>query len=107
MDILVDPAISVAVWGVIFVLRGLVPAKLVSIDGKETLWTMAVAGAALVLVARGDFNDLDTVQDIASSILSVFTTAAGAVLTDGAAKKAGLSESMRRVVTLGGRTNAP
>lgn len=107
MDILVDPAISVAVWAVIFVLRGLIPAKLISIDGKETLWTMAVAGAALVLMARGDFNDLNTAQEIATAILSVFTTAAGAVLTDGAAKKAGLSESMRKVVTLGGRTNTP
>lgn len=103
----IDPALSAGVWAIIFVLRGLVPSKIVNIDGKEVLWSMAVVASAIALVGRGDLNDAVSLQDFATIILSIATTAAGAVLTDGAAKMSGLSTTLRKAVTLGGRTNTP
>lgn len=103
----IDPVLMGMVWATIFVLRGLIPERLISIDGKATLWGMALVGSVLALAANGTFNGLETTQEVAGAVLAVFATTAGAIMADGAAKYSGLSETLREVVTLGGRTNTP
>lgn len=109
MEILptIDPALMGAIWGIILVVRGIIPDRFISIDGKETIWTIALVASAIALTAKGEFEGVNDLQGVAQAVTTTFVTAAGAILTDGAAKASGLSETLRNVVTIGGRTNTP
>jgi len=103
----VDPAVSMAIWAIVLVIRGLIPANIIDIDGKQIIWTMVLLATVIVLAGRGEYNEINDVQTAANAVLTTLIIAAGAILTDGAAKRSGLSDTLRIPATLDGHTNTP
>ncbi len=92
-----------AVYAIVEVIRGLLPAQWLSIDGKIRVWIL-VTVASVAVVFQGDPPVVDT-QDFLDIGVDVISLAIAAIVANGAVASSGLKTVVRKVATLGGTTN--
>jgi hypothetical protein len=103
----VDPLMIASVWAMVFLIRARIPAGLINLDGVGRMWGLVLVASTVVYAQslNGVYPD-----DITSGLvdaLNVLVLAGAAIVADGGAKMSGLSETLRKYVTIGVKSNQP